>query len=197
MDRRRNVLPSISMSECLIQGIHTGMISRNYQMIEDTCQKNGLAQVGNHEFEQHVEQISTRRDGEHALVYMHVSGLDTVREGGRHAVGERLLQQVADLLLANVPEPGSLTIIGGQELALLLEDCRGNDVLQYVRLVRSKIQTSEFRENENSFRFGISTGIVSVTVRPRDPRELLSQAQRCCRVARRKGHNRIELCSAA
>lgn len=171
------------------------MIPRNQPMTESTCRKNGLAQVSNREFQQRVEQISTRKDGEHALVYMHVSGLDAVRADGRHAVGERLLQQVADLLLANVPEPGSLTIIDSQEVALLLEDCRENDVLRWARLVRSKIQTSEFQEDGGSFRFGISTGIVPVTVQPRDPRALLTEAQRCCRVARRKGHNSIEFCS--
>jgi diguanylate cyclase (GGDEF)-like protein len=184
------------MSECLVQGIQTVMIStKNYHMTNNTRRKNDLAQVSNHEFQQHVEQISMRRDGEYALVYMYVSGLDTVGESRHHAIGERLLQQVANLLLANVPEPGSLTIIGGQELALLLQDCRENDALRCARLVRSKIQTSEFRENGGSFRFGISTGIVLVTVQPRDPRELLIQVQRCCRIAKSKGHNRIEFCS--
>ncbi len=171
------------------------MISSNKPMTESTRRKSGLAQVSNREFEQHVQQITTRENGEHALVYMHVSGLDMVPSHGRDDTSERLLQQVADLLLANVLEFGSLTIIGGREVALLLEDCRENEVLRCTRLVRSKIQRSEFQEDGGSFRFGISTGIVPVTDRWRDPEALLSHAQRCCRVARRKGHNRIELCS--
>jgi GGDEF domain-containing protein len=169
------------------------MTSTIRTMTQSTSRKSSLAQVSNREFQRLVEQVSTRTDGEHALVYMHVNGLDTVRAD---ATGVRLLQQVADLLLANVSEPGSLTVIAGQELALLLEDCRERDVLRCVRLVRSKIQTSEFRDDEDSFHFGISTGIVPVTVQLRDPQALFSQAQHCCRVARRKGHNRIELCSA-
>lgn len=165
-------------------------------MTKSTCSKSGLAQVSNREFERHVAQISTREGGEHALIYMHVSGLDMVRADSDHGIRARLLQQVADLLLVSVPQLGSLTVIAGGEVALLLEDCRENDVLRCTRLVRSKIQRSEFQEDGGNFRFGISTGIVPMTVRSQDAHELLSQAQRCCRIARRKGHNRIELCSA-
>lgn len=77
-------------------------------------------------FEQTVEKalsLASRKSWPAAAVFLDLDGFKTVNDALGHAIGDELLHQVAQRLQAGTRSGNLVARIGGDEFALLLQDC--------------------------------------------------------------------------
>jgi diguanylate cyclase (GGDEF)-like protein len=106
------------------------------------------------------------------------------------APAEALVRQVVQLLRTDTDRHDAITLLGPEKFAVLLQDCLSEYALQVARLMRTAIQNSLLRWQEDTVKFGINIGLVLFS-RCGDKTALLIAADEACRSAKERGHNSI------
>lgn len=161
-----------------------------YQATHDAL--TGL--VNRHEFENRLSYALDRTQSsqaQHALCFLDLDQFKIVNDTVGHLAGDVLLEQVADLLQANIRQTDVLSRLGGDEFGLFLENCS----LENARVVTEKIvaEISRFRFvwEGQLFKIGVSIGVVPVTADTTDLAKLFAKADVACYSAKNTGRNRV------
>lgn len=161
-------------------------------MDSNAARPKGLAQISYREFTRHYKKVMQRNPGEHALLFVHLTGPTSPMEEALLVLDSQVFKDVAERVLVSNGKFGSLTTMPERGFALFVRDCSERRALQLARLFRHTLQNSEIHAAGQSFYMGISTGVVTVT-QPIDLGQLIDSARHACLLARQKGHNRIEI----
>jgi diguanylate cyclase (GGDEF)-like protein len=112
-------------------------------------------------------------------------------------VGDLALEHFASLLMAAVA--GRKALIGrrgGEEFAILLTDCNGDDGRQVAEQVRFTCEQAAVPAQGRLLRLTVSLG-VAARVNPGEPlAKLLARADAALYEAKRAGRNRVVACAA-
>jgi diguanylate cyclase (GGDEF)-like protein len=137
--------------------------------------------------------IKARRDGGRlALMFIDLDHFKPVNDTYGHAVGDLLLQEVANRMVGCVRESDTVARIGGDEFEVLLPDIEKNDDAQ---LVADKIRDAVARPfNVNGIRLDISSSI-GIAIYPEHGTsglDLGKNADAALYRAKNGGRNRVE-----
>lgn len=163
-----------------------------YQASHDTL--TGL--VNRLEFERRAEHLlATERteDDFHALCFMDLDQFKIINDTCGHVAGDELLRQISTVFQKTVRQSDTLARLGGDEFGILMEHCTLNQSQRVAESLLEAIRDFHFSWGDQSFRVGISIGLVAITPDIFDLTELLKQADAACYMAKDLGRNRIHV----
>lgn len=152
--------------------------------------------VNRREFERRALRLlaSVKRDKrQHALCFMDLDQFKVVNDSCGHAAGDEMLRQISSALQQVVRKRDTLARMGGDEFSVLMEHCSLEQAQRLADDLYMVIQDYVFLWKGQSFRVGVSIGLVAITELTPNLTELLKEADAACYMAKDFGRNRIHV----
>ncbi len=149
--------------------------------------------VNRAEFENRLQrtlEAAHETASEHALLYIDLDQFKAVNDTCGHAMGDKLLQQVARLLQDTVRSGDTLARLGGDEFAVVLGHCSTVQARRVAQNICDRMDEYRFVHEDRRFRIGASIGLVPVDNRWRDTDAVKQAADAACYAAKEGGRNR-------
>jgi len=162
----------------------------SYQASHDAL--TGL--INRREFDRQLDQAfeTSKKTGvKHTLCYMDLDQFKIVNDTCGHTAGDKLLKQLAQVLVEIVRERDIFARLGGDEFGLLLIGCTLDRAENIVEKIRQAVEDFRFVWQEKYFELGVSIGMVPISKDSINVTELLSEADAACYVAKEQGRNRV------
>ena len=156
--------------------------------------------VNRREFEQRLSRaLASAADlgRQHAVLYLDLDRFKVVNDSCGHAAGDRLLRDISGVLQSNLRDRDTLARIGGDEFAVLLDNCLPDDAARIAATLCQAVATFEFQWEGWRFRPGISVGVAPVAGGRQTVSEVLGAADACCYKAKDGGRNRVHVQGSA
>lgn len=161
-----------------------------YQAAHDSL--TGL--FNRHEFERRIQRLleQARQDqSEHAVCYVDLDMFKVVNDTCGHIAGDELLRQLSMLLQASIRKSDSLARVGGDEFALLLQNCPLDQATAIAEKFLSVIESFRFHWKNNSFQIGASIGVAPIRSDSGTLVDIIQTADFACYSAKDEGRNRV------
>jgi diguanylate cyclase (GGDEF)-like protein/PAS domain S-box-containing protein len=168
---------------------------------EERSKRNALSWAATHdaltnianrkEFEsQLADHLADRRRREVAcMLYVDLDGFKAVNDAAGHAAGDQLLRDVAALLLARIRSIDLAARLGGDEFGVLLRACALPTALGVAEQIRQRIDSHVLHWHGQTFRVGVSIGVVQIEESFADVASVIAAADAACYAAKHAGRN--------
>lgn len=150
--------------------------------------------VNRREFMRRLENALThsKQDGSsYILCYLDLDQFKIVNDTVGHAAGDELLKELSGLLCARLRTRDTLSRVGGDEFALLLENCQLNAGVQVAESLLAVLGDFRFRWEAREFQIGASIGVVPISAETETALQVMTQADLACYTAKDLGRNRV------
>ncbi|MDJ0805944.1 MAG: EAL domain-containing protein [Gammaproteobacteria bacterium] len=127
------------------------------------------------------------------LCYMDLDQFKIVNDTVGHAAGDALLKEFSGLLHGRLRTRDTLSRVGGDEFALLLENCSLESAIQIAESLLATLGEFRFTWESKEFQIGASIGIVPLDSETETALQVLSHADLACYTAKELGRNRIHI----
>ena len=131
------------------------------------------------------------------LMFMDLDQFKIVNDTSGHAAGDELLKLVSQLIRDQVRGDDLVGRLGGDEFALLLWSCPEDVALRIAESIRVAIEEFQFNWDTETYRVGISIGVVPLDPELGDVSELQQLADAACYEAKDGGRNRVHITRTA
>jgi Amt family ammonium transporter len=121
----------------------------------------------------------------HTVAFMDLDGFKSVNDTAGHAVGDRVLAEIANVLRRSVREGDTLARLGGDEFGLVLRGCTAAQAPTVLEAIRRGVEAYSYTGPAGTHTVGVSIGIAPITSETATPEEALEEADRACYVAKR------------
>jgi diguanylate cyclase (GGDEF)-like protein/PAS domain S-box-containing protein len=138
-------------------------------------------------------QSARSQNREHALCYVDLDHFKLINDTCGHVAGDDLLRRLPELLQPRVRRTDTIARIGGDEFALLLEDCSLEQAARIAGAVRDTVRDYRFHWQYRSFAVGASIGVVGITAASQGLVAVLGAADAACYVAKDHGPNQVHV----
>ncbi|HED19470.1 MAG TPA: diguanylate cyclase, partial [Gammaproteobacteria bacterium] len=193
------VLLSDEQAPTRIAGSHTDISQRKVseQKLLWNSTHDALTGLANrYAFEQRLDselQLARRVDVEHALLYLDLDQFKVINDTCGHVAGDQLLRQLSALLAKEFRDSDTLARLGGDEFSIFLKDCPVRKAVSIANRVRESIEDYCFVWDKQTFRVGVSIGVVTINRANASRNEVLAAADIACYAAKDLGRNRVHL----
>ncbi len=133
---------------------------------------------------------------QHAFCYIDLDQFKLVNDTCGHAVGDGLLQDIAQTMRATLPNHAYLGRLGGDEFGLILFDTPAGEAIQICRSLVQRIRDFRFEHKGRRFTLGACAGIALITRDATSAGDLMVQADMACYRAKSEGSGRVLLYEA-
>jgi diguanylate cyclase (GGDEF)-like protein len=165
-----------------------------YGVLEDISLTDPLTGLANRvQFERRLDALlhdDSSAAREHTACYMDLDHFKIVNDTCGHPAGDRLLQEIAVLFRQQVRSDDLVARIGGDEFAVLLEDCPPDDARTIAHSFITAINNYHFIRDGHTFTVGVSIGMVPFR-KGSLLTEIIGAADAACYLAKEHGRNRI------
>jgi diguanylate cyclase (GGDEF)-like protein len=127
----------------------------------------------------------------HALLYIDLDHFHRINDSFGHLAGDELLRGITPVMQSSLREGEMLARIGGDEFAVLLENCSAEFAHAAATQIRDAVQAWHFKWNEKDFQVGVSIGVVAITRLAPGLSAIMSEADNACFTAKEQGRNRV------
>ncbi|HET6264841.1 MAG TPA: EAL domain-containing protein [Usitatibacter sp.] len=127
----------------------------------------------------------------HALLYIDLDFFHRINDSFGHLAGDELLRRLAPVLQAATRQGEMLARIGGDEFAVLLENCSAEFAQTAATQIRDAVQAWQFQWDGKAFQVGVSVGVVAITKLAPSLSAVMSEADTACFTAKEQGRNRV------
>jgi diguanylate cyclase (GGDEF)-like protein/PAS domain S-box-containing protein len=138
-------------------------------------------------------ESAQRDNSSHVLLFLDLDQFKVVNDSCGHAAGDELLKQVSFLFSQVLRKGDTLARTGGDEFAVLLENCPVNVAITLSDKLRTQLDTFRFAWQGKSFQVGVSIGAVEVNASSGSRGEVMRKADSACYVAKDAGRGRTHL----
>jgi diguanylate cyclase (GGDEF)-like protein/PAS domain S-box-containing protein len=146
------------------------------------------------EFENKVTQaLQLYTDNTHALCVMDLDRFKIVNDTAGHAAGDELLRQLTRNIQDTLRRSDLFARIGGDEFALFLSNIRISDAEKICEEIIEAVRNYQFFWEKNSFRVGISIGLVDIASGTQQYKHVYHAADTACYLAKHEGRDRLKL----
>ena len=128
---------------------------------------------------------------EHSLLYIDLDRFKLVNDTCGHIAGDELLKQLGVIFTHKVRQRDATARIGGDEFAILLENCEIQKATQIGEELKRELNKFKFNWQGKQFDVGASIGIVPINQYSESVASLLNLADSVCLMAKEQGRNRI------
>ena len=127
----------------------------------------------------------------HALLYVDIDFFHRINDSFGHLAGDDLLRRLTPVLQSSLRQGEMLARIGGDEFAVLMENCSAEFAQAAATQLRDAVQSWQFEWGEKAFQVGVSIGIVAITKLTPSLSAVMSEADTACFTAKEQGRNRV------
>lgn len=140
----------------------------------------------------HVEGLRRDHPGEIAVLYLDLDGFKSVNDVQGHAVGDRVLAEVALKLAASVRDGEFVGRLGGDEFVVVTH--RFSKVDDVMTLAHRLVREVELPHEDGGQFFSLSVSVgVAVPSPETEPLDMIGQADNAVYQAKRQGRGRVVL----
>ena len=166
---------------------------RERQALSWTSTHDALTELANRrEFERRiVEVLGNRRREPVSALFIDLDHFKAVNDTAGHAAGDRMLQQVAQLLSVKVRGSDLVARIGGDEFAVLLASCDRHHAAAIATKMCAAVAGYRLRHDGHELQVGASIGVVELDPSLPDMASVLAAADAACYEAKRAGRNGV------
>jgi diguanylate cyclase (GGDEF)-like protein/PAS domain S-box-containing protein len=132
-------------------------------------------------------------DGGLALLYVDLDDFKHINDRSGHAVGDRLLREVAERMQLAVRQNDVVARVGGDEFVVLLPDCRDAQAATVVADCLRDNLAVPCEMQEGRFQLDVSIGVACFPADGTDPETLMRCADRAMYVDKRQSEGRAAL----
>ncbi|MDH5264255.1 MAG: EAL domain-containing protein [Betaproteobacteria bacterium] len=129
--------------------------------------------------------------GTHALIYLDIDFLHRINDAFGHLAGDELLRRLVPVLKGCLRDEELIARIGGDEFAVLIENCSADYALQTALRMRDAVQSWQFEWSDHAFQVGVSAGVVAITRLTPGISAIFNEADSACFAAKEQGRNRV------
>lgn len=129
----------------------------------------------------------------HAFVYLDVDQFRVINENCGHHAGDELIRHLASVIAGLVPAGHTLARIGPDEFGVVMENCPVSRAWRVAEQMRRAVNAWRFSWDGQSYRIGISIGVVGINEAGHEVAEILRRADIACHAAKDLGRNGIRL----
>jgi diguanylate cyclase (GGDEF)-like protein/PAS domain S-box-containing protein len=170
-----------------------------HQMAYDATHDTLTGLVNRREFEVRLDRClesAKQRDLQHALCYLDLDQFKVINDTVGHIAGDELLKQVSRLLSGLFRHRDTLARLGGDEFGLLLENCPLEKAIESANKIIDRLSGYQFMWEGQSFKVGVSIGVVSISGQTQSIAQALSEADVACYTAKDLGRGRFHIYQA-
>lgn len=138
-------------------------------------------------------EVVGRGEATAALLYLDLDQFKLINDTCGHAAGDQMLAEVSRLLKASVASGDVLARLGGDEFGVLLQRTGADDAVAVGERLRESIESFVFAWERRNFSLSVSIGAVVLDRAGLSLREVLSQADQACYMAKERGRNKVQL----
>ncbi len=167
--------------------------------LEWSATHDALTGLGNRKlFEQRMQHLLAHRPASlpAALVMLDLDRFKPVNDTAGHAIGDEMLRQVAAAITSQVRSADLVARIGGDEFALLLENCPPDAARRITGNVHEAIAAIRLPWQERLLEVGASMGVASLQADTPDAAAWLQRADAACYAAKAAGRGRVTMATA-
>jgi diguanylate cyclase (GGDEF)-like protein len=135
-------------------------------------------------------QTSSRTHRPLALLMLDIDDFKHVNDVHGHAVGDELLRFLAEALRAIVRPDDIICRLGGEEFAVVMDGCGGEDAVRVAERVQTRLAEVDF---PGIGRMTVSVGLALGPEHAMNPRELAACAEAAMMTAKAQGKNQVVL----
>ncbi|HET9115305.1 MAG TPA: HD domain-containing phosphohydrolase [Gaiellaceae bacterium] len=128
-----------------------------------------------------------------AVLMLDIDDFKHVNDIHGHAVGDELLRFLAEALRATIRPEDVVCRLGGEEFAIVMVDCGGEDAVRVAERIQSRLAAVDF---PGIGRMTVSVGLALGPEHAMNPRELAACAEAAMMTAKAQGKNRVILYDA-
>jgi diguanylate cyclase (GGDEF)-like protein len=128
-----------------------------------------------------------------AVLMLDIDDFKHVNDVHGHAVGDELLRFLAEALRATIRPEDVVCRLGGEEFAIVMVDCGGEDAVRVSERIQSRLAAVDF---PGIGRMTVSVGLALGPDHAMNPRELAACAEAAMMTAKAQGKNRVVLYDA-
>ena len=133
---------------------------------------------------------------QHVLCYLDLDQFKLVNDTCGHVAGDELLRQISVLLAHRMRDRDTLARVGGDEFALLLENCSLADANQITNALLKLVRDYRFIYEDKIFNVGVSIGLVVINSNFETVSDVIHAADSACYSAKEAGRNQSFLFNA-
>lgn len=127
----------------------------------------------------------------HCLLLINLDQFRLANDACGHEVGDRVLQNTANMIEKCVRAGDTLARLGGDEFAVLLENCPSRSGQIVAEAICERLDQYRFIHDQHRFRIGASIGLVEFDGNWTTGAALLQAADTACMTAKEAGRNRV------
>ena len=127
----------------------------------------------------------------HSLLYLDIDYFHRINDAFGHLAGDELLRRIVPILKGCLRDEELLARIGGDEFAVLIENCGVDYAHAAATRMRDAVQGWQFEWGEKNFQVGVSVGVVAITKFSQSLSAIFSEADSACFSAKEQGRNRV------
>ncbi|HKC77910.1 MAG TPA: diguanylate cyclase, partial [Gaiellaceae bacterium] len=135
-------------------------------------------------------QESSRTRSPIAVLMLDIDDFKHVNDVHGHAVGDELLRFLAEALRAIVRPEDVICRLGGEEFAVVMDECAGEDAVRVADRVQSRLDAVDF---PGIGKMTVSIGLALGPEHAMNPRELAACAEAAMMTAKAQGKNQVVL----
>jgi diguanylate cyclase (GGDEF)-like protein len=139
-------------------------------------------------------QESSRTHEPIAVLMLDIDDFKHVNDVHGHAVGDELLRFLAEALRAIVRPEDVICRLGGEEFAVVMDECGGEDAVRVAERIQTRLAAVDF---PGIGRMTVSAGLALGPEHAMNPRELAACAEAAMMTAKAQGKNQVVLYSDA
>ena len=164
------------------------------ERLEHQARTDSLTGLFNHSvfYERLLQSLqeSSRTHTPLAVLMLDIDDFKHVNDVHGHAVGDELLRFLAEGLRAIVRPEDVICRLGGEEFAVVMDGCGGEDAVRVAERVQSRLAEVDF---PGIGRMTVSVGLALGPEHAMNPRELAACAEAAMMTAKAQGKNQVVL----
>jgi len=153
------------------------------------------------EFERSLRKLVKRKsEGTqqvHVLCYIDLDKFKLINDSCGHLAGDELLRNVADILSQCVRKSDVLARIGGDEFAILMEDCQLEKARKIAEKIREEVKDYVLIWKDKNYQIGASIGLTIFNLQRDSITQALTAADEACYAAKSAGRDKVFVFSTA
>lgn len=164
----------------------------SYQATHDSL--TGL--VNRYEFERLLKNTlgkAKTHNTTHVLLFLDLDNFKVVNDENGHLAGDQLLRHIAFQLQLKLRSSDTIARVGGDEFAVLLENCPLNIGERIAIKLCKVIEEFEFKWQDKSFKFSLSVGIAVIDSMSTNINNIMTNADKALYKAKQSGGNCIRI----
>lgn len=151
--------------------------------------------VNRYEFERRLGLLlgQNRRTADHcgAMMYLDLDQFKVINDTGGHSAGDAMLRAMSTMLQHGLRAEDTLARVGGDEFAILLENCPWDIAQELAEQIRDAAQHLRIQWGERNLSSSISIGLVKLTAPLDSVEEVFRVADMASFGAKQRGRNTV------